>query len=150
MKANELQKSLEETTKPKVVSVVENMDNEKMAEVEKTLQDGEDNTPFVDPALQVIKEIVNILRDTEEIDTITDFKRPQVILFEQVELLGTHFKLPSLTGFCLGIKKKNISIDRGSRTELLRAIERIQPTPPEMSMGEHEGFPLSYGKNMKG
>jgi len=149
MNAGELNKSLEDTTGTKPKTVIEIQDEEQINEMSKTLQD-EDFTPQIDPALQIIKEIVNILRDTKEIDTITDFKRPQVILFEQVELLGTFFKIPILNAFCLGIKKKNISIDRGSRNELLRAIERVQPTPPDLGLGQDTNFPTSYAKNMKG
>lgn len=152
MNAKQLNKTLEETT-GKTKSVIEIMDDKKMTEIEEELKNEDNGKQFqpIDPALETIKEIVNILRDTKDIDTITEFKRPQVILFQQVELLGVHFNIPILNAFCRGIKEKNISIDRGSRTELLRAIERVQPSMPDIGgMGQDTDFPLSYGKNMKG
>lgn len=158
MKAKDLIDTLEQTAQKKPViktrsaGIVEMVDEEKLESLEEEQKEQQIYTPSIDPALETIREIVRTLKDTTDIDTSTDFKRNQVILFQQVELLAEHFHIPILSAFCLGIKKKNISIDRGSRNELLRAIERVQPVGGmDIGMGEeNQGFPFSMGKNMKG
>ena len=128
------------------VSVVQDVMNE--AEKEKEAE-RQDETEEPNPSLVMVKEIVNMLRDTDDIDISTEFKRSQVLLFQQVELFADYFNIDILKKFCEGIKRKNLSIDRGLRKELVEAIKQINSPIGDLTDMGKDKFPFSMGSNLK-
>lgn len=144
MNSRELKKAMDEQAKNKegvVFSVVDSQERE--------MREEKEEAEITNENLVMIKEVVATLVDVDKIDIKTDFKRNEIILFQQVEILADLFNIPVLKEFCLGIKMKKLSIDRGLRKELVQAIMQMPNVSSGLDMGD-SSFPFSMGKNMRG